>query len=184
MCEPAVVSAPLVQNRSLIANGRPSSGRASPRASGASASAAIASACSGVSVMKALSGRAAATAATCASASSRAENAFLASPSRAAAKVRSVSAVMAPPPSSPSPLAGEGRGEASQQNAPRKRHQTPHLPALRAGPPERLSKGLSRKGRGASGEPPRRASLDHLRHGEEAVLADRRAGADIIPPVA
>ena len=48
MCEAAVVSTPLVQNRSLTAIGMPSSGSASPRASRSSAASAIASACSGV----------------------------------------------------------------------------------------------------------------------------------------
>ena len=64
MCEAAVVRMPVVQNKSLIASGMPSSGRVSPAASRASAASAISSARSGVSVIKALSGRTAAIAAT------------------------------------------------------------------------------------------------------------------------
>src|SRR6202012_366772 len=55
MWEPAVVRTPLVQNKSLIASGKPSSGRASPFAMRASESFAIAIALSGVSVTNALS---------------------------------------------------------------------------------------------------------------------------------
>ena len=88
---------PLVQNRSLIASGRPSSGRASPRAIRRSASAAIASACSGVSVMKALSARARAIAARWASTSSFAENALAARPSRAAARLCAASPLIRRP---------------------------------------------------------------------------------------
>ena len=55
---PAVVRTPLVQNRSLIASGRPSSGRASPRAMRRSARAAICARLLGCPVMKALSERA------------------------------------------------------------------------------------------------------------------------------
>ena len=94
MREPAVVSTPWVQNRSLIASGRPSSGRASPAAMRRSDSAAISSARSGVSVMKALSVRPASIAPMCACASSFAENSFLRRPSRASASVSSVSALI------------------------------------------------------------------------------------------
>ena len=52
MLLPAVVRTPLVQNRSLIASGRPSSARALPLAMRASDSAAVASARSGVSVRR------------------------------------------------------------------------------------------------------------------------------------
>ena len=83
MREPAVVSTPSVQNRSLIASGIPSSGRGSPRAMRRSDSAAISSARSGVSVMKALSDRPAAIASRCAVVSSVAENSFLRRPARA-----------------------------------------------------------------------------------------------------
>ena len=55
---PAVVRTPLVQNRSLIASGMPSSARASPLAMRASEASAIANARSGVSVTKAFSVRA------------------------------------------------------------------------------------------------------------------------------
>src|SRR3984885_6106119 len=90
MCDPAVVRTPLVQNKSLIASGMPSSAPASPVASRASDAAAISSASSGVVVMKALSGFIRSTTALYEAASSRAENCFAASPSRASASVRSV----------------------------------------------------------------------------------------------
>ena len=63
MREPAVVSTPSVQNRSLMASGMPSIGSAAPRAMRSSEACAMASARSGVSHTKALSGRAAAIAA-------------------------------------------------------------------------------------------------------------------------
>src|SRR5262245_50428150 len=94
MCEPAVVSTPLVQNRSLMASGIPSSAPAAPFCRRASDAAAIATACCGVSVMKALRSRAASTARRCASVSSLAENCFFANPSSAPAMVRSVRAAM------------------------------------------------------------------------------------------
>src|SRR3954447_13684465 len=93
MCDAAVVNTSLVQNRSLIAIGMPSSGRLPLLPSRASEAAAIASARSGVSVIKALSGRAAAIAAICACASSRAENSRARSPVRASASVRLVKSV-------------------------------------------------------------------------------------------
>ena len=81
MCEPAVVSTPSVQNRSLMrerhAFERP---RLAARDALHRTPRAMASACSGVSVMKALSGRAASIAATCAAVSSRAENFFARQP--------------------------------------------------------------------------------------------------------
>jgi hypothetical protein len=67
---------------------------------------------------------------------------------------------------SPSPLAGpstnaqEGRGEGALSVAPTQLREPPHPPiAYAMGPPERLSKGLSRKGRGI--DEPFRASLLH-----------------------
>ena len=98
MCEPAVVSTPSVQKRSLTAIGMPSSGRASPRARRSSAASAMASARSGVSVMKALSGRAASTRRDIAAANSRAENSLRASPSRASARVNAVRDALTRPP--------------------------------------------------------------------------------------
>ncbi len=51
---------------------------------------------------------------------------------------------------SPSPLAGEGRGEGVVAGLVMQRKQPPHPPIAGAmGPPERLSKGLSREGRGS-----------------------------------
>jgi hypothetical protein len=61
---------------------------------------------------------------------------------------------------SPSPLAGEGRGEGDLSVATTQLREPPHPPiAYAMGPPERLSKGLSRKGRGI--DEPFRASLLH-----------------------
>jgi hypothetical protein len=60
----------------------------------------------------------------------------------------------------PSPLAGEGRGEGAASVAPTQLREPPHPPiAYAMGPPERLSKGLSRKGRGNDAD--FRASLLH-----------------------
>src|SRR3569833_3748674 len=95
MREHAVVRVPLVQNRSLIASGMPSSGPASPLAMRASEAFAISAARSGVSRTYALSARAASTALTCAAASSAAENDFLRRPSRASARVSDVSSATA-----------------------------------------------------------------------------------------
>src|SRR5437868_14259727 len=90
---PAVVFTPLVQNRSLIASGRPSSGRAVPAAMRASETAAMSNALSGVCVTKALSGLASATAFTKACVSSF-ELIYLAwTASRASTTVISVSDV-------------------------------------------------------------------------------------------
>src|SRR5215510_10327455 len=94
MCEPAVVSTPSVQNRSLMASGMPSSRPPSALARRASEALAISKARSGVSVMKALRPRAASTARTCASVSSFDENCFLARLSSAPAMVRSVRAAI------------------------------------------------------------------------------------------
>src|SRR4029079_9796854 len=94
MCEQAVVRTPLVQNRSLMPSGMPSSAPAFPCFNLLSLAAAISSARSGVLSMKALSASLAASiASTCARASSSAENDFLAKPSRASAMVSSVSLV-------------------------------------------------------------------------------------------
>jgi hypothetical protein len=90
MLLPAVVRTPLVQNRSLIASGNPSSGRTLPFAMRASEASAIASAFSGVSVTKALSMRAPAIAPTKACVSSRDEIFFARTASRASASVKSV----------------------------------------------------------------------------------------------
>ena len=88
--DPAVDRTPLVQNRSLIPSGAPSSGPAAPLARRASEALAISSALSGVSSTKALSARAASTAAMCAWVISTEEKDFSASPSRAAFRVSEV----------------------------------------------------------------------------------------------
>src|SRR5882757_6443072 len=92
--EPAVERTPLVQNRSLMPSGAPSSRPAEPLARRASEALAISMACSGVSRTKALSARAASTASTWAWVSSTDENDFDARPSRAAFSVREVSALI------------------------------------------------------------------------------------------
>src|SRR4051812_9388729 len=93
--EPAVVTVPLVQNRSLMPSGTPSSRPASPAATRASATAAMAMARSGVSSTNALSARALSIASTWAFVSSVEEKRRLLMPSRASASVRSVRSVTA-----------------------------------------------------------------------------------------
>src|ERR1041385_9064534 len=90
----AVVFTPLVQNRSLIASGAPSSGRALPLARRASEAAACFSAISGVSVTKQLRCRTLSTARICASVISFALKSFFLRPLRASASVRWVRSVM------------------------------------------------------------------------------------------
>src|SRR5438045_3059047 len=90
----AVVRTSLVQNRSLIASGAPSSGRALPLARRASDAAAAFSAISGVSVMKAFRWRAVSTALMWASVISFALKSFFLRPLSASASVRCVSWVM------------------------------------------------------------------------------------------
>src|SRR5277367_5788693 len=92
--EPAVDRTPLVQKRSLMPKGAPSSGPASPDARRMSEALAISIACSGVSRTKALSARALSTASIWALVSSADEMDLSARPSSAALSVSDVSSDM------------------------------------------------------------------------------------------
>ncbi len=87
---------PVVQNKSLMPSGRPSSGPPSPFANRASDARAMSRARSGVSSTKALSARAFSMAARCASASSSAENPFCATRRAPAPSVSAVRSLIRP----------------------------------------------------------------------------------------
>src|SRR5439155_22649466 len=142
--------------RSLIPSGMPASAASSPLLRALSAVSAAASASSGVSTVYAFSVRAAATAALYASATSRAANWPERMPSRSSAMVLVVRSVIRSSPErrgGPPPKAGVVRTHGSCRGG-------------AVGPLHQLRWSPSPSRGGFSRGP----SLDHLGHGEEAVL--------------